>query len=363
MCNTAITMPQTTNKETTGFDEWFVTAINSGALMLMVSIGHRSGLFDVMADLDWTNSEELAGKAGLNERYVREWLGAMATGGIIKVSKEDEYQLPPDHARFLTRKGGKENIAVFAQYISVLGDVEDDVLNCFYNGGGVPYNKFPRFHQVMAEDSGQSVLEALEDDILPLMPGLIEKLTSGINVLDVGCGRGRALIKMAKLFPESSFHGIDLSDEAVDWARNEAKNYDLANVHFEVRDASNFDQTAERDTYDFVTTFDAIHDQAKPLAVLKGIYRTLKPGGLYLMQDIHSAGQVHKNMNHPLGPLLYTISCMHCMTVSLAQDGDGLGAMWGREKAMELLKEAGFKEISIHRLDHDIQNDYYVMKK
>ncbi|SMO84971.1 Methyltransferase domain-containing protein [Fodinibius sediminis] len=355
-------MPQTASKET-GFDEWFVTAINSGALMLMISIGHRSGLFDVLADLEWTDSRVLAEKAGLNERYVREWLGAMTTGGVTEVNETGEYRLPPQHAQFLTRKEGGENLAAFAQYIAVLGNVEDDILECFYNGGGVPYEKYPRFHEVMAEDSGMTVVDALEDHILPLVPDIFTKLADGIRVLDLGCGRGKALMKMAAEFPNSDFHGMDISEKAIQWAREEAAQRKLDNLSFEIRDASLFDRTAEPGVYDFVTTFDAVHDQADPLAVLKGIRRTLKPGAVYLMQDIHSTSHVSSDLDHPLGPLLYTISCMHCMSVSLAQGGAGLGAMWGREKARELLTKAGFDDISIHRLDHDIQNDYYIMTK
>lgn len=362
MCNTAITMPQPASTET-GFDEWFVTALNGGALMLMLSIGHRTGLLDTMAEMDWTDSEELAKKAGLNERYVREWLGAMATGGIVNTDESDRYRLPEEHAQFLTRDTELGNLAVMAQYISVLGSVEDDIVDRFYNGGGVPYEKYERFHEVMAEDSGMTVIDALEEYILPLIPGLSEKLQNGISVLDVGCGRGRAILKMAELYPASTFKGLDLSEEAISWARNEVKKRGLDNVEFEVRDATDFDRTAEPEAYDFVTTFDAVHDQARPLAVLKGINRTLKPGGTYLMQDIHSTGHVHQNMDHPLGPALYTVSCMHCMSVSLAQGGDGLGAMWGREKAMELLHKAGFENIEIHQLEHDIQNDYYVITK
>jgi 2-polyprenyl-3-methyl-5-hydroxy-6-metoxy-1,4-benzoquinol methylase len=362
MCNSTITLPEVTGNET-GFDEWFVTALNSGAIMMMISIGHRSKLFDVMSGMEWTDSNNLAKKAGLNERYVREWLGAMATSGVVKVNESNKYHLPHEHAAFLTRYAGSENLAVFAQYISVLGSVEDEILKCFYDGGGVPYEKYPRFHEVMAEDSSMTVLSTLEQSILPLGPGLVEKLDEGIRVLDLGCGRGKALLKMAALYPRSEFTGIDLSDEAIGWARKQANERELENISFRVQDASNFDETADPHSFDFITTFDAIHDQAKPLAVLKGIYKSLKPGGVYLMQDIHSTGHVHTNLDHPMGPLLYTVSCMHCMSVSLAQGGDGLGTMWGREKAQELLRKAGFESIEIHQLEHDIQNDYYVMQK
>lgn len=362
MCSNAITMPHTASTGT-GFDEWFITAINSGTLMLMVSIGHRTGLFDTMSGMGWTESIELADKAGLNERYVREWLGAMSTGGVVEVDESDRYRLPADHAQFLTRGTELGNLAVMAQYISVLGSVENDIVECFYKGGGVPYEEYSRFHEVMAEDSGMTVLDALQDHILPLVSGLLNKLENGISVLDVGCGRGRALMRMAELFPKSKFKGLDLSEEAIEWAKSRVQKRGHSNIEFEVCDASDFDQTAESEAYDLVTTFDAIHDQAKPLAVLKGINRTLKPGGTYLMQDIHSTGHVHKNMDHPLGPALYTVSCMHCMSVSLAQGGAGLGAMWGREKAQQLLQQAGFEDIQIYQLEHDIQNDYYVMKK
>jgi len=362
MCNTAVTLPETTG-DSPGFDEWYVTAINNGAVMLMISIGHRTGLFDAMADMGWTTSQELAEKAGLNERYIREWLGTMATGGIVEVNESEQYQLPADHARFLTRHSADENLAAFAQYISLLGGAEDEIVDCFRNGGGVAYDKYPRFHEIMAEDSGMTVLDALEEDILPLVPGLDAQLREGIEVLDIGCGRGRALMKMAGLFPNSRFMGIDISEEAITWARSEASKRNLKNVEFEIRDVSDFDQTAEPEAFNFVTTFDAVHDQADPLAVLTGIHRTLKSDGVYLMQDIHARSPVHKNRDHPLGPFLYTISGMHCMPVSLAQGGAGLGAMWGREKAKALLNEAGFVHTEIHRLDHDIQNDYYVNRK
>lgn len=124
-----------------------------------------------------------------------------------------------------------------------------------------------------------------------------------------------------------------------------------------------FDKDTQTQQFDFITTFDAVHDQAQPLAVLKGIYKALKADGVYLMQDIHSSSDVSKNIEHPVGTLLYSLSTTHCMTVSLAQGGEGLGTMWGQEKATEYLRKAGFTSIDIHQLAHDFQNDYYVIKK
>ena len=339
-------------------------ALNDGALCLMIAVGHRVGLFDAMREHTPATSDEIARRACLNERYVREWLGAMVTGRVINVDPEsNRYVLPTEHAAFLTRAAGADNIAVFTQYISLLGDVEDDIVECFKNGGGVPYAKFPRFHAVMAEDSGQSVLSSLESHIVPLVPGLADQLAKGTKMLDVGCGRGRIMNRLAALYPKSRFTGIDLSGEAILTAWQEAAEKKLRNVEFIVSDLSHFHEKAEQEAFDLVTTFDAIHDQAKPLNVLKGIFRALRSDGVYLMQDIKGSSQVHKNIDHPLGTFLYTVSCMHCMTVSLAQGGEGLGAMWGEEKTREYLIRAGFRSIEKHELVHDIQNNWYVVRK
>jgi 2-polyprenyl-3-methyl-5-hydroxy-6-metoxy-1,4-benzoquinol methylase len=341
-----------------------LAALNHGALCLMLSVGHRTGLFDTMEDLPPSTSAEIATLAGLNERYVREWLGAMVTSGVVEVDPgTSRFVLPAEHAAFLTRAAAADNIAVFAQYIALLGGAEDDIVECFKQGGGVPYARFPRFHAVMEEDSGQSALSSLESYILPLVPGLTDRLAAGIRMLDVGCGRGRILHRLAALYPRSRFIGMDLSPEAIEYARAAAARLKLQNIEFVAVDLSDFDATAEPGAFDFITTFDAVHDQAQPFNVLRGIHRALKPDGVYLMQDIKGSSHVHNNIGHPIGTFLYTVSCMHCMTVSLAQGGEGLGAMWGEEKTREYLHRAGFGSVETHQLAHDIQNNWYVVRK
>ncbi|MEQ9619194.1 MAG: methyltransferase domain-containing protein [Deltaproteobacteria bacterium] len=343
------------------FAEKMLTILNHGALNVMTSIGHRTGLFDVMSELPPSTSEEIADRAGLDERYVREWLGAMATGGIVEYDEQNgRYSLPPEHAAWLTRSASPNNIAVTAQWLSVLGEVEDKIVECFKNGGGVPYEAYSRFNEVMAEESHQTVITPLVDHLLPLVPGIKEKLESGIEVLDVGCGSGFALAEMAKTFPNSKFTGYDLLPEAIERGRARAREYGLANVTLEAKDVSKLDDLQK---FDLITTFDAVHDQADPDRVLSNINRALKDDGVYFMQDIAGSSHVHNNMEHPLAPLIYTISCMHCMTVSLAQGGKGLGAMWGKELACEMLKEAGFNEIEVKELPHDPINYYYIVKK
>lgn len=343
------------------FAEKLVDIINHGALNVMISIGHRTGLFDVMSELPPSTSEEIAESAGLNERYVREWLGAMTTGGIVDYdSGSGTYHLPAEHAAWLTRKATPNNIAVSAQWLSVISPVEDKIVECFKNGGGVPYEAYSRFNEVMAEESRQSVVAPLGDHLLPLVPGIKEKLVSGIDVLDVGCGSGYALVEMAKQYPRSRFTGYDLLPEAIERGRALARGYGLTNVNLEAKDVSTFDDV---ESFDLITTFDAVHDQADPDRVLSNIWRALKEEGVYFMQDIKGSSHVQNNMENPLAPYLYTISCMHCMSVSLSQNGKGLGAMWGKELACDMLGQAGFSSVEIKELPHDPINYYYIIRK
>ena len=364
MVTTVVEQSRFDQAKAEAFSGQLLDTLNSGALCLMMSIGHRTGIFDVLRGQAPSTSEQIAKEAGLNERYVREWLGAMVTAGVVDVDPTStRYALPAEHAAFLTRAAGADNLAVFTQYIGMLGVVEDEIVECFKRGGGVPYERFLRFHAVMAEDSGQSVLSSLETHVLPLVPGLTDRLAQGIQVLDVGCGSGRVMNRLAELYPNSRFTGIDLSPEAIHGAREEAIQKGLENIDFLARDLSDFDRTSLPESFDFITTFDAVHDQARPLNVLKGIHQSLKAKGVYLMQDIRGSSYVSNNVGHPIGTFLYAISTMHCMTVSLAQGGEGLGAMWGEEKTREYLQKAGFRSIETHQLAHDIQNNWYVVRK
>jgi len=348
-------------KKAKTFEGKVVDMLNLGSLALMTSLGHRAGLFDAMSGLPFLTTSEIAEKSGLNERYVREWLGAMTTGGIIEHNAGDNtYRLPPEHAACLTRNSAPNNLAAFTQYIAVLGAVEDEVLEAFNHGRGVPYSSYKRFHEVMAEDSGQTVVAALQDHILPLIPDVSRKLREGIDVIDIGCGSGRAVVLLAANFPNSRFTGLDISEETIAVANEKAKLEDLGNAEFRVYDTA---RSFGNNKYGLITAFDAIHDQAMPEQVLKNIYEALVPGGTLLMQDIAASSNVENNINHPIAPFLYTISCMHCMSVSLAGGGPGLGAMWGKEKAIEMLKIAGFRDIRVERLSHDIQNYYYITLK
>lgn len=342
------------------FAERLLACANDAALALMISIGHRTGLFDTLDRIPPATSAELALEAALDERYVREWLGALVAARVVHLDPATgRHVLPPEHAAHLCRAAGSDNLATFLQFIPVLGAVEDRIVECFRSGGGVPYSAFPRFHEVMEEESALTVVGALDEHILPLVPGLESRLRAGIDVLDVGCGRGRALLHLASRFPASRFLGYDLSLDAVEYGRAAARGRGLSNVRFEARDVT---ELPERGCIDLVTAFDAIHDQMHPDRVLAGIARALRADGVFLAQDIRASSHSHRNIEHPLGTYLYTVSCLHCMTVSLAGGGAGLGTCWGEETALEMLRAAGFTRVDVRRLEHDILNNYYLAR-
>ncbi|MBE1548911.1 2-polyprenyl-3-methyl-5-hydroxy-6-metoxy-1,4-benzoquinol methylase [Mycobacterium sp. OAS707] len=350
------------NTDTTEeFAERMIGAIDSASLAILLSIGHQTKLFDTMAGLPAATSAQIADAAGLNERYVREWLGGVTAGRIVDYDPTAQtYSLPAHRAAVLTRSAGPDNLSRVAQFIPLLGEVEQKIIGCFSAGGGLSYREYPRFHKLMAEMSGETFDAALIDVILPMAGGLPELLRDGADVADIGTGSGHAINVMARAFPASRFTGIDFSDEGLAAARAEASQWGLTNATFVAKDVAALD---EAETYDAITVFDAIHDQAHPAQVLANIYRALRPGGVFLMVDIKASSQVEDNIGVPFAAYLYTVSTMHCMSVSLGLDGDGLGTVWGRQLATTMLADAGFRDVQVHEIDSDPINFYYVARK
>lgn len=342
------------------FANHLVGAMNGGALALMTSLGHRSNLFDTLASLTNPSSQDLAAKAGLAERYVREWLSVMVTSGVVDYEPAARtYSLPAEHAALLTRAGSPDNMAVTCQFIGVAAAVEEEMLARFRDGAGTQYHHYCRFHDVMAEDSGQTVVAALTDHIHPLVPGLIDRLEHGISVLDVGCGAGRAMLELAKAFPASRFTGVDLCEDAFAETQVAAGELNLSNL---ILRAQGLSQVASMGTYDLITAFDAVHDQKDPQGLLNLVCNSLADKGVFLMQDIGGSRDLEANIDNPFAPLLYTISLMHCTPISIGQGGPGLGTMWGVETAQEYLAAAGFRDVETHRLPHDPINAYFIAR-
>ncbi|MFA1705944.1 class I SAM-dependent methyltransferase [Mycobacterium intracellulare] len=351
-----------TARETTEeFTERIAATLDGASLTILLSIGHQTGLLDTMAGLPPSTSAQIADAAGLDERYVREWLGGMTTGRVVEYDADTAaYSLPAHRAGVLTRAAGPQNLAVVAQFLPLLGEVEQKIIGCFRAGGGLPYSEFPRFHQLMAEESGAMYDASLVDVVLPLVDGLVERLRAGADVADFGCGSGHAINVMAQAFPASRFTGIDFSEQAIATGIREAADRGLTNATFESHDLSELDKP---EAYDVITVFDAIHDQARPARVLENIYRALRPGGVLLMADIKASSRLEENVGVPMSTYLYTTSLMHCMTVSLALDGAGLGTAWGTQLAVAMLGDAGFDDVRVAEIDADPINNYYIARK
>ena len=343
------------------FAERAMQIFNDACLALLIGIGHQTRLFDVLATLPPATTKEIAEAADLQERYVREWLGGMVVGGIVQYdAAKMMYFLPPDRAALLTRAAGADNFAAFMQYVALMGENEQDVVRAFRDGGGVPYSKMPRFQQLQGEESRQMYSASLVQSIVPLDRELERRLQEGVSLLDIGTGSGIAVNLLAQAFPASRFRAYDMSEEGIGYARAEARSRGLTNVEFEVKDIVTIDET---NVYDVVTAFDVIHDLAKPREVLRNAARALRDDGIFMMVDIAASSRLEENIANPLAPALFTFSTMHCMTVSLAQDGEALGTVWGEQKAIELLKEAGFESIDVQKIEGDILHAFYFARK
>ncbi|MCG8315453.1 MAG: class I SAM-dependent methyltransferase [Pseudomonadales bacterium] len=343
------------------FAEHIADVVDAGALSIMLSVGHRTGLLDAMKNQPPATSMEIAEMSELNERYVREWLAAMVTGGVIEYLPTDgRYCLPPEHAECMTKDATLGNLAIYSQFVALMGSVQEPMLERFKQGGGMNYQDYPCFHEIMAEDSSLTVVAGLFDHILPLIPGMEQRLHRGIDVLDAGCGRGLALIALAQRFPSSRFMGYDLCQSAIDFAKHQAQQLGLQNIQFDTKDLSGFES---QESFDLIMSFDAVHDQQDPQRLLDSFCKSLRNNGVYLMQDIGGSAYLENNIDFPLATLLYAVSCFHCTPISLGQNGAGLGTMWGWETAQAMLENSGFTSINRNILPHDPTNVWFVSYK
>ena len=329
---------------TRAFGARLLDLLTGNVLTMLIGIGHRTGLFEAAAQGPAT-SEELAARAGLHERYVREWLGAMVTGGILDHDPADaRYTLPPEHAAMLTGATAR-NVGPVAGSLRTLSAVLPQVERCFTTGGGVPIAEYAAASDGGLGESWRHVYdEHLVDGFLGRVPGLIERLRAGATVLDLGCGTGHAVNLMARAFPASTFTGLDIAAAAIESAEAERAAMGLPNAGFTVADAA---ELGTERHYDVITAFDAVHDQAAPETVLRRVREALAPGGVFVMVDAKFASRLEDNIGNPYAPMSYGISLLFCVPTTLATGGSGLGAMWGQELAREMLADAGFDDVRV----------------
>lgn len=361
------TMPNLDITKVEQFGSRMLNLLNHGAITLMISIGYKTNLFETMANRSAVTSAQLAKAANLNERYVREWLAAMYVGGVITIDDDSnsphaqtKYFLPPENAAFLTWGRGPENVAVLSQYISVLSSLEARTVECFRDGTGIPAKHFGELKSIMAADAAQTVASALVHWILPLgPPSITADLKSGIDVLDIECGSGVNLITLAKEYPMSWFTGYNSDISSIAKAKAAAEQQKLRNVRFKCMEIS---EASEESSYDLITCFGGLIETGEVRNVVKRVYRSLRRGGTFLLQEVAASSDAKANCAHPAGPLLYAISVMFSVPATIYKTGDddaAVGLMWGNDTALALLTETGFSCDGPRQLRDDHCNVFF----
>lgn len=315
----------------------------------LLGLGHRSGLLAALLEGAGT-AAQISGRAGAHERSAEEWLAALTAAGYT--AHDDGVFSLVDGQDAVFRPGLLPfDVTVFLEFQEKFGALFGQVAAAMRGGGGVPYSAYqPEFGVLQDRLNGPLYDQFLVSDFIASAEGLTQRLQEGADVADVGCGGGQALCVLASTFPASRFVGFDIDDGALEIARARAADRGLDNVRLEHRDAAHLGLDA---ALDVVIAVDAIHDQGAPDAVLAGIAKALRPGGVFLMVEPLASGEVDADTARPMATMMYATSLSHCVQVSVAAGGPGLGAMWGSAKALPMLQTAGFRSVTTHESPAD----------
>lgn len=325
-----------------------------------VYIGDQLGLFKTLAASGPLTTDQLASETGLQERYLREWCAAMAASGYLDYDPAAHtFDLPPAKAAVLANDDSPVFVGGFAQMLPDHYKVIPGVMRAFREGGGVPYSEFTDDTFVGTERFFRpGYINFMVSDWLPAI-GIVEKLTQGGKVADVGCGRGQAICTLAKAFPKSKFFGFDNHAPGIEGARGNAQDAGVqANTTFEVRGSDGLPQTGD---FDLICTLDSLHDMVDPHAAGRSIYGALKPGGAWFISEPNVSDKLEENLN-PVGRVFYSVSMLQCMTASLAHGGTGYGACMGPAKIRRVAEEAGFKSFERLPIENPF-NQYFLARK
>lgn len=311
----------------------------------LVYIGDKLGLFKAMADGKPVTSEELAQKTGLTERYVREWMKAMVAGEYLAYDPDTRrVTLDAEHAMVLAQEASPFFLMGASQMIPDHYSIIPKIMEAFRHGGGVPYSEYT--HDTF--EGTERLFETgyknfLASAWIPAMPQVHQKLQRGARVADVGCGRGKALLALAKAFPNSNFVGFDNYGPNIAYANSLAMREGVSGrLHFEERSANSLPQSGE---FDLILTCDCLHDMVSPEACARSIAGALKRDGTWFCIEPNMRDNIEDNIN-PLGKLFYSVSTLQCMTCSLAHQGAGYGAGMGEGNARRITQLAGFQHFN-----------------
>ena len=329
--------------------ERLMTHLNGYFSVALLGLAHRSGLLVTLLEGGGT-AAELAHRAGTHERSTEELLAGLTAAGYLH----------HEHGVFTFVDGQDEvfrpgmlpfDVTVILELQDKFGALLGQVATSLVDGSGVPYSAYqPEFSEGQDRLNGPMYEQFLVDDFLASADGVVERLEAGAQVADIGCGGGKALSIMAARFPRSTFTGYDIDEGALRIGRERAAELGLGNVHFEAADAARLDL---HHSVDLVFAVEAIHDQGRPEEVLRAVARSLGEGGTFVMVEPLASGDIDVDTKHPMAPMMYATSLGHCIQVSLAAGGPGLGSMWGKAKAVPMLEAAGFSRVAVHESPSD----------
>jgi len=320
-----------------------VSDIATATSVSLVYVGDRVGLFKAMASAGPLSREQLEQRTGIHPRYLEEWLATMFCAGYVEHdAAADTWKLPDEHAVFLAQPDSETYLGGLFKGAPALAAMAPKVAEAFETGQGIPFQAYGEGEPLAIEQMNRNLYEArLVQQWLPAMPQVVQRLQAGGRALDVGCGTGVIPMLLAKAFPEARVSGLDLDARSIAIASEQAQRSGLG-ARLDFMRGSADALARPEGGYDFISTFDCIHDMGDPGAVLRRIREALAPGGTYLMVEPRVADGLHDNAANPFARMLYGISCLHCVPTSLAQGGPGLGACWGPTRARLAVLEAGF---------------------
>jgi SAM-dependent methyltransferase len=328
---------------------------------LMIHLGDTLGLYRALDGAGPVTAGELASRTELKERWLLEWLRGQAAAGLLEYHEGDRFELTAAGAMVLANEEDSLAFAGGAFGAPMGPEIAEKLADAFRTGVGLSYQDLgPNAAHRTERMLGPWVRQALVPMIIPALDGIDEKLRAGARVADIGCGAGVALLAMAEAYPESEFHGYDPSAHAIERAQAKANELGLENVRLHTSGGEAFPSDA---SFDFVLTFDCLHDMTRPADVIAAIRRGIRPDGTWLIKDIRSKPRFEDNLGHPMLAMFYGFSVSACMSSALSEPGGaGLGTLgFNPEVAERMTREGGFEHFTMHDFE-DPSNLYYEVR-
>jgi 2-polyprenyl-3-methyl-5-hydroxy-6-metoxy-1,4-benzoquinol methylase len=317
-----------------------LTDVGGAVGLLMAYLGDQTGVYSALEAIGPCSHEALAEKAGVDARYLREWLSANAASGYVTYHENDDsFSLTPEQAAIFAHDGEPTCMQGFFQAVIGQFTTHDTAIDVFRSGRGRPWSEHhaccfcgtDRFFR-------PGYVANLVEHWIPALEGVEEKLKAGAKIADVGCGLGLSTILLAQSYPNSTVFGFDFHEPSIETARQSARDAGLTNVRFEAVAAKEF----PGGEYDLVCIFDALHDMGDPVGAARHIRQKLKPNGTFMMVEPMAGDALADNLNL-LGGIYYGFSTTVCVPTSRAQEvGLALGAQAGQERLTQVLDDAGF---------------------